>query len=416
VGAGGFGFAASEAFTDAQGSFRLAALAPGEIEVRVAADGKGKAEKRFRAAAGDELRWDVVLGAGLALAGRVLDPSGAPLGAWSVGIESDSGRAEDSFHARVETDAQGRFRVPDCKDVPLRLEVYDPKGNYVFPALTRRGVRPGGAEVVLRVPSEGRASAFITGVVVDAEDRPIGSASISPWSSATGVAPVLTSEAGTGRFRIGPITPGTYSLMVQARGFAELRTEQHELGVGATWDLGRVRLLAGGTLTVSVRTEDGSVPPEGVRLAVQDFGRGASGRIELENGRGRSGVLAPGPYRLVVQGAGIAWEAVPCEIVLGRETRLELVARPGIPQAIRFAGFDGGAGVRSLRLSVRDASGKAVIETMVRVRAGEPFAIEPGFRPGDYRLEASTPSGRRGSAAFTVAADGPGEPLIVELQ
>jgi hypothetical protein len=204
--------------------------------------------------------------------------------------------------------------------------------------------------------------------------------------------------------------------MVQARGFAELRTEQHELGVGATWDLGCVRLLAGGTLTVSVRTEDGSVPPEGVRLAVQDSGRGVSGRIELENGRGRSGVLAPGPYRVLVQGAGIAWEAVPCEIVAGRETRLELVARRGIPQAIRFAGGDEDAGVRSLRLSVRDASGKAVIETMVRVRAGEPFAIEPGFRPGDYRLEASTPAGRRGSAAFTVAADGPGEPLIVELQ
>jgi hypothetical protein len=68
------------------------------------------------------------------------------------------------------------------------------------------------------------------------------------------------------------------------------------------------------------------------------------------------------------------------------------------------------------KLVVRNASGNAVIDMTLWRRENEAFACEAGFVPGDYRVDASTPSGRRGEASFQVGEKTAGEPVRVELR
>src|SRR5262249_31502824 len=78
------------AMASADGRYRLAALTPSAIRLQASVDGR-QTRGEVHAGEGESVSWDPVL-AELAVAGRVVDERGAPLGGWNVTCHPPRGK------------------------------------------------------------------------------------------------------------------------------------------------------------------------------------------------------------------------------------------------------------------------------------------------------------------------------------
>src|SRR5690606_16296408 len=111
------------------------------------------------------------------------------------------------------SDGSGRVELQICDGLEYLVRLHEP--GLGIPLLTVPAPRSGDEPWVLRVPDEARASAFVEGVLLDAEGRPaIDGCHIAvhcrdriayPGSS---MAPAVV-DAALGRFRLGPLPPGS---------------------------------------------------------------------------------------------------------------------------------------------------------------------------------------------------------------
>jgi hypothetical protein len=141
------------------------------------------------------------------------------------------------------------------------------------------------------------------GAVTDQLGRPIVGAEVEVYRLGQGLVSVQNTGA-SGRFVVpGPVAPGSlWQLRVSARGFRTRDTGWTDLMQNAYQSIQLTPMA--GTLRLVAVTADGSataasmlvVGPDGKVLA---DGMEPDGRLEL-------GDLAPGQYRAVVQGAGMA--------------------------------------------------------------------------------------------------------------
>jgi hypothetical protein len=266
---------------------------------------------------------------------------------------------------------------------------------------------------LIRVPDEARPSSFITGAVVDSEERPIGGATVAVAGRTNYPGTWPTSEEATGRFKVGPVPPGEYMVMISARGFPDWQLADLTVRARETRDLGYVRMLKGGTVAVTLVSEDATLG----RLPLRVLRDGhLVTTLWLEDRRGRSPELPPGPHGLQVWGRGFSCEVIPFEVRTGEETKVEVRPRRGVARKVRFEVDDPGATSRWLHVVVRDAAGKTCIDHHASSNGSEPLDYELAYAPGEYTVEATTRSGRRGTASFRVDAEAPGETVVVRVR
>jgi hypothetical protein len=102
--------------------------------------------------------------------------------------------------------------------------------------------------------AQSAASAQISGTVVDPQGAVVPGAKVTATNSATGVQRSVNTTS-TGNYTIPNLAPGTYSVKVEAKGFASGGTENIALKLGDQRDLGFKLAVAGSTQTVEVTTE-----------------------------------------------------------------------------------------------------------------------------------------------------------------
>ncbi|MBK7874182.1 MAG: sigma-70 family RNA polymerase sigma factor [Planctomycetes bacterium] len=319
----------ARARTDALGWFRVDELAPGEHPIVAGTVALGRKQAKVRIVAGEEHSVEIALETGDVLAGRVVDENGAALVAWHVwatvaqdrytAAELESVRTWPPGWNGVRTDADGRFVLTGLPRVAMRLEVRQPDlGGSLQPLAVLEPVVPApqgaGDELVLRVAASSTPAAWIHGVVADAAGAPVGGAEllvVVASGGSGGVATRAVSEEKSGRFRIGPLPAGTYTLHGTAKGFLRAYLATAIVESAGERDVGVVRLKPAGRVIVRVRRRGGEAVDDARVHLVLDADRQLTTRI---GDRFDSGPLEPGRYALYVEGEGPFDRAHPREV------------------------------------------------------------------------------------------------------
>lgn len=110
--------------TEADGSYRLDGLEPGEWEVVAWHSRLGRTSARLHGLDGQALRWDPQLERGAVLVGRLTGPQDQPLPDWRVQVLDAQG--DPPFVDEAATDAEGRFEIPNAPNRPLQVFVGPP--------------------------------------------------------------------------------------------------------------------------------------------------------------------------------------------------------------------------------------------------------------------------------------------------
>ena len=259
------------------GRFRLSGLPPGSHALRVTSP--GFAPKRVEAnVAGDEPQatldlGDVELERGLTIRGRVEDEARQPVANASIVGRFQGDLGDDlTPHARSESD--GSFILAGLTAGRYTLEVRAPGYGEARP-----DAEAGADKLVVTL----RPAGTIAGQVVDDDGKPIEAFRVSARSMHLGRSVSFRSaptvEASDGRFKIEDLAEGTY--LVEAFAAERQPGVAKDVAVkpGATTDVGRIRLAAGGTIMGSVVDGRGA-PIASATLTVVGPGRGMGTRAQ----------------------------------------------------------------------------------------------------------------------------------------
>jgi hypothetical protein len=184
--------------------------------------------------------------------------------------------------------------------------------------------------------------------------------------------------------------------------------ERRKLEANSRWDVGTIRLAAGGDVRIVV--VDGEV--EGSWFSIQDDQQKWYGGLDVQRGQATSEQLPVGGYRLFASGKTKAAQAIPFTIRAGETTRVEVRVRAGVRQRFDLALPEK---VEKASLTVRILRGAEVVaNTWASRQEGKPCTAEACLDAGDYTVTA-TSSELHGSAAFTVG-EREGDPVRIAVQ
>lgn len=367
-------------WTDGAGSFRLAGLPAGAVTVAAWHPELGRDERAFAVAPGARLAWEARLARQLAFEGRLEDARGAPLEGWTV----VAWRGREIVRGSAPSDAAGAFRVEVEEDGAYTLRVQDRGGWRAFPALTRRGVRPGEGPLVLRLEEEPLGRVLLRVVT---EGGAPARAQVSVWHEEEALYREFEVDPLDGHVAIEHVVPGTLELSLQSEEHPWRWLDPVRVGPGETVDLGALVLAPGGVL----EGELSGLPDElarGVRLLVADERGREAAAVELVGRRFRSSALADGRYLLSAQGDGVRSRSVPFELAAGSTPYLALGLERAAVRALRLRVPGGVAKVPAgVGCQLFDAQGGLAWSGGAPVLDGA-VALVVSAPPGRYRLVA----------------------------
>ncbi len=220
------------------GAFEAGGFVPGPVGVRVEASGypvfdSSRAGGSWIVGNTEAVSLEIALPLGLAIDGRVVGPDGAPVDGASVEAREPAGAAV----SRGRTAASGRFRL---RGVARVRGLYVAASSAAFapartPALEWEGA-DGPAEIRLEL---GRG-VVVAGLVRDPAGVPVAAARATvdltgTWLGELHPAGLHVETDASGRFRLGPLGPGRYPVLVQHPRFRP-RADPLEIPDGARFD------------------------------------------------------------------------------------------------------------------------------------------------------------------------------------
>ncbi|HEX6883671.1 MAG TPA: carboxypeptidase-like regulatory domain-containing protein [Planctomycetota bacterium] len=311
----------------ADGSFRVSGLGKGPFRVTARLDrdaGPGSDEWRGRTAGVAPGTSDVLveLRAPVALVGRVLERSGAPVRTFRVRAQLPSAVFFEQAEKRDQSfeDETGAFRLADL----------DP-GTWEVTA-SAEGFGPS-TTLLVSVPQEGEPlvitlapAASVTGTVLDPQGAPVAGAKVAPHVDTAQRLQRLRGDADRpeavskedGTFLLTGLAEGRSAIEAQAQGFAGSDPLEVDLRAGETSTGLVLRLRRGATVTGEVYGPDGK--PVSVRVMAQ-----APGGLEMSmaqsdgEGRFRIAGLDPGAWTItaMLQGGSIDPEGEADDMTAG---------------------------------------------------------------------------------------------------
>jgi Carboxypeptidase regulatory-like domain/PDZ domain len=359
--------------TDEKGAFRFAAPDNTVLEARHPSHGVGQAAVDFSVQVSRRLTITLRRGNGAdpigSIAGRVLDPDGAPLhGALVRATENDgdpgggagspppAGSSEPAapppglrrlFEPWVEasTDDEGRFVLEGLDGASYDLVASHPG----FAPERAGGVAPGAAELTLRLT----AGARLRGSVRDqASGAPVAAFTVVV---ARRIGPLHHQQSAQvsafdaqGHYEVEGLSPGEYAVTVAAHGYAPSPPASIKVPDPPAEVVRDFALTRGGRVSGTVTDEESKAPLEGARVSLEgsiaadtsavpllaETTTDAAGHFELEGlaaGLRSITVLAAGHHGRVVSGLVVAndGDVGPIKVELrptkdGEEPRLEL--------------------------------------------------------------------------------------------
>ncbi|MFY9341100.1 MAG: sigma-70 family RNA polymerase sigma factor [Planctomycetota bacterium] len=378
--------------TGIDGSFSFTGLPIGELHVFCSHKDLGKAAQNVVTNPGGVATCDLQLSRGLELKGNVVDSDGQPVASAILECLAEP-RAAGSWSRFAETNAQGRFVIANCPEsgtISIRVTA---RG---FEELRQRGVDPRTPELRLQLQRAVPRTVRIVGRVVRPDGRPAANASVTARRREPRSSSGLDATDNDGRFELGPVAPGAWSVNVTSPDHPVFVSNPRELAADATWDLGTITLVIGGTARVRL------VGPaiDGTMLSASDAARTYGWAVDADGDSYRTSALAPGDYVLLVSGRATAATAVPFTIRASEETTMDVQPQLGVVQ--RFV-CDLPAGANAEGVALLVFRGDAFVgRTWANPNDGE-IRGELSFAAGDYTVRAEA-GALRGSATFTVGA------------
>lgn len=409
------------AITAADGSFRLAPLAPGQPRVTILALGLPEASRRFELGEGATATWNVCLPEGGDIAGIVRDADGGPLVGWRVRAtgSEQAGTARRSHKRDVTTGADGHFILEGLVDVPYTVDVLAPDsgGGDIVRARTR-DVRPPSQDLELRVVDSEAAPGWIVACIVRPTDVPAQDA-VLHVSRAGGLGTAtcrLAADVET--TKLGPLPPGDYSCTVEL-GHARLQLPTVHLVAGRTVALPSLRFDQ--LRPVRVRLRDAQGQPVSDAKVAMVHSTGAANRMQnLDPGREPSDYVSqpvpPGPAILLLRGSTFAVEQLEVTIPDTAAATIEHMVRPGAAVSFHFvpAGPPPERWLAQMFVDLRDAQGTCLLNEPLRVDGEGGWSWPLRLSPGSYTIVARASPGGSATVPFTVTAAG-SQPQVVEV-
>jgi RNA polymerase sigma-70 factor (ECF subfamily) len=399
-------WARSEAWADAEGRFRVAALLPVRLHVQACAPDGREDSTLLRPAEGEELVWNPRVRRLPELRGLLLDAAGAPLPAWRVELQ-----AEPPWRtpAPVETDARGAFMVPSCEDCEYRLWARPAASAWTEAAASAHPVRADGTPLVVTVPPARMPSARLRGTLVGAS------------GDAQGIDLVLDSDtwqgrcaldAATGAFDVGPLPPGRYHLQVVLARVTAGLLGPFDLAAGEVHECGPIRLPVPGAL--HVRVVDAAGRPVTGKQGIVSAPNGTNCQsLDLSDGQARAPLL-PGAYffHVLDEVPLAAWQQFT--VAAEATTELTCTLPASWPRRFLVTHPDDGRDLR-VAWTWRAGDGRLLCQKQGywKRHANPAVEIVQRFPPGDYEVELVNHAGLSARGRFAVTAGEPDPPAVV---
>lgn len=409
----------ARAVTNADGSFEVPDAPRGGVVVRARAKGFGERLVNHVVKDGSAVR--IELEPGLSLAVRLVTPRGDPV----VGAEvSLLGATNSRVPARKGTsDAQGRVEFRELGSELWNLRVAQPD----YRPTGKNQMRAGQPEEVLQcVPWPAIEGRVVTpeGGALPADTLVQAMPAAAPGDRMSALAAGKPVEPD-GRFRLGGLRPGEWTIRVTAPGFAPTQSPSVRLGIEGDGWAGTITLDGGGELVVGLQRGDDPVVRADVEVASREpslaqvwalrDSEGVLGqRVSARGGQARFSSLPSGPVWTMVYAEGSPpTVAGPFHVASGQV--LEQVV--DLPRGARVVGHTrapDGAPYREVQVRIIDRQG----------RLGFPLTVAPGpdggystpwLPPGRFTVEAfSTSQPTRRSGAKELELEG-GQELELDL-
>ena len=287
---GQYGFASRYQRSDAEGRFRFEGLPLGDFVVEAQADGFERAKTTLFGTSAAQLEWNPVLGKGLAIRGRLV-AQGVDFSKWWMYCESEDWQ-KAPYAQSATPKADGSFEFAGCSNAKHKLRVHAPDAS-LYPVVLVEAT-PGPDLLLVPIDSAMLPSCRVRGRILDDGGQPFPGAQINLMLKGANMAPIETAGAD-GRFDLGPVPPGDYSVIARAPGCVQTSSEWVTLVANASWDFGELHLKRGGT--IAVHLADPAKAPAQLAIEIVRAEQSVAW-IGIENGAGGSDPLEPGEYEL----------------------------------------------------------------------------------------------------------------------
>ncbi|HKO02790.1 MAG TPA: carboxypeptidase regulatory-like domain-containing protein, partial [Thermoanaerobaculia bacterium] len=273
--------------SDANGGYEIGSVPPGDRTIVFGKQGFMRQEKNVDAAGGKELRVDVILERGHAIAGRVINERGEPLG------DSELVSENATNFQRTRSDAEGGFRIDGLADGMVRIRA----GKEGYATATAEVDSASTQPLTLTLRRGASVSGRVSGLT--AEQLP----SVRIFATSEGSTPITSGVSANGTFTLNGVADG--SLTVHAT--YALRTVQKVVEVvnGAAPPI-ELTFVDGFTIHGVVTVHRQPLPGAFVRFdPVGDHGSSAVARTAGDGSYQVTGVAA-GDYDVVVSASDYA--------------------------------------------------------------------------------------------------------------
>lgn len=374
--------------TAADGSYRLGGLVGGRYAVTARAPGLTAPEPVDVDLADDaDVRVDLVLGAGGAITGVVVDGNDRPQA--DVAIEASGGDGQ----AQATTDQAGRFTLdglaPGPWTVSAEADTITP-GDAAPTASEATATVVSGATATVRLVVSGR-DGVITGTVVDSAGAPARECEVTAeqgdgvvallagTGSAVTLGPALTGDDG--RFTLRRVGAGAFAVLARRADGASARVE----GVSAGDDV-TVRLDTTGAVVGTV-TMAGAPVPEALVVTAEHGDTVRTESFRHTDGRFTLRDLPPATYQLAVDaidGVGVG----SATVTAGGEAPVTIALEPTVTLRGRLVERVSRAPVAGMGIRVERA-GASLPRGMTSARSAADGTFELRHAPRGH-LEVST--------------------------
>lgn len=392
--------------SDDDGRFRLTNVRPGRTSLVARSREQGNSSVILDLAAGEEATCELSMGSAPSISGIVVDEHGQP----AEGIQVD-GRAEIGGNhslSKVLTGPDGTFLLTECTSERYTVQARDPNAD-VNAYVCVLAVVPGGTPTRIVFSSKDRAHSTISGRFTSHAGAPLvgGEVSLNRFGSdgATQSGGYRTTLDG-GAFQTALLPAGRYLLVLRQD---ELGTWTHavELEPQQQLDLGEIEISAPGRIELTL---------EGVFESEMDARIYIEGApwvfaLELRDGRGTSGPLQPGSYRVGFGGSRGPLGNQEVIVRSGESTVLEYRVGQAVRRMVRMPRVP--VDYLMLTQTWMNADGRTVARLgwgVQRREADTPF--EWLIVPGSYRVTVEALDGRKAETTFVVTEDPESEEVI----
>lgn len=391
---------------DASGDFAVDGLAAGQHEVRAAATTAAATEAMAHAdletRLGGTTRWHATLHPTREIHGRVVGPDGAPV----AGVQVLAGEPTmEAGIAGATTAVDGRFAVTTTARRARTGTLYLRRDG--APIAVRRDVIPApgsaaaGSELVIELSADEAPTSTLRGRFVDPSGRPIA-ASISVTNHAFTVGWYAFTNPGTGTFRLGPLRPGSYTLIFEAKGYGRVPVRALAAAPGESRDLGDIVAQPAGSVELTLAGAS-----SGERRLVKFARRDGVVSHVFTDGRPVRAELAPGDYVANIALGDGAGSSVAFTVTAGTTTAVTLPCTTNHLLSVRcsFARAAGPAG-RRLDIRITDAAGNLVDAHELACTTAATAELKVHLPPGEYRLDCRCTAGLAATANVSIRSGG----------